>query len=175
MTEFLETLRRRRSIRLFTDDPLSDEQIRQLEESLLRSPTSRSRNPWHFIKIDEKTLLEQVSRAKQHGSAFLAGAAVAFVICGDETVTDVWTEDCSIAAITLQYMAETMGLGSCWAQIRLRDHDETASAEAYLRDLLDIPDHIRIASVIGIGYPSEMKEGHPEDELHWHKLHHNRY
>lgn len=175
MTDFMNLLRRRRSTRLFTDEKLDEDQIGQLEEALLRSPTSRSRNPWHFIRVDEKALLEQASLAKQHGSGFLAGAAVAYVICADETVSDVWTEDCSIAAITLQYTAEALGLGSCWAQIRLRQHDDSESAETYLRKLLSIPEHIRVASVIGIGYPAEMKKGHTTDGLHWQKMHHNRY
>jgi nitroreductase len=175
MNYFINNLRSRRSIRVFEKAPLAKEQIVTLKESLLRSPTSRGRNPWQFVMIDEPALLEKISRAKMHGSNFLAGANIAFIICGDEEISDVWIEDCSIAAITLQYTAHSLGLGSCWAQIRLRDHDEANSAEAYLQQLLNIPSHVRVASVIGIGQPAENKNGHAENDLAKDKFHLNKY
>lgn len=175
MNQFIDNLRSRRSIRVFKDTPVTREQMDILKESLLRSPTSRGQNPWQFILVDDAALLEKISRAKMHGSNFLAGANIAFVICGDEEISDVWVEDCAIAAITLQYMAHSLGLGSCWAQIRLRNHDENSSAESYLQQLLNIPEHVRVASVIGIGQPAEEKDGHAEHDLAEGKFHRNQY
>ena len=175
MNQFIDNLRSRRSIRVFKDTPVTREQMDILKESLLRSPTSRGQNPWQFILVDDAALLEKISRAKMHGSNFLAGANIAFVICGDEEISDVWVEDCAIAAITLQYTAHSLGLGSCWAQIRLRNHDENSSAESYLQQLLNIPEHVRVASVIGIGQPAEEKDGHAEHDLTEVKFHRNRY
>ncbi len=175
MTDFIETLRQRRSIRIFEEKPLTEEQIELLKEALLRSPTSRGRNPWQFIVVTEKPLLEKLSRAKEHGCGFIANTAIAFVICGDETVSDVWIEDCSIAAITVQYAASTLGLGSCWAQIRLRDHDSESSAESYIQKLLNIPQNVRVESVIGIGHPAENKAGHPFASLPEGRFHQNGF
>ena len=175
MNQFIDDLRSRRSIRIFNNNPITEEQLALLKESLLRSPTSRGRNPWEFIIIDDPAVMEKVSRAKMHGSDFLSGANKAFVICANEEVSDVWIEDCAIAAITLQYIAHALGLGSCWAQIRSRNHDENSSAEFYLQQLLNIPPHIRVASIIGIGQPAEYKNGHPDNELPQGKFHLNNY
>ncbi|PLY00622.1 MAG: NAD(P)H-dependent dehydrogenase/reductase [Desulfuromonas sp.] len=175
MSDFIHLLRNRRSIRLFSDHSIPSEQIALLEEALLRAPTSRGRNPWQFIKVSDKDLLQKLAQAKMKGSGFLAGAALAYAICADETVSDVWIEDCSIAAITLQYSAHSLGLGSCWAQIRLREHKENESAETFVRNLLGIPEQVRVASIIGLGYPNEKKDGHPAESLPSGKIHQNRF
>ncbi len=175
MTDYIDILRQRRSIRAFDNQPVSEKQIELLKESLLRAPTSRGRNPWQFIIVTDKELLKQLSLAKAHGSNFLADAAIAFVICGDETISDVWIEDCAIAAITLQYAASSTGLGSCWAQIRLREHDDATSAESYTQKLLGIAPHLRVAAIIGVGHPAESKAGHSAESLPEERFHYNSY
>lgn len=167
---FIEQLRSRRSIRKFKPEKLSQTVLEQLQEALLRAPTSRGKNPWNFLFIDDQNLLEKISCAKLHGSAFLAGAALGVVICADESVSDVWVEDASIAAITLQYAAHDIGLGSCWAQIRNRPHDQESTAEKYIQTLLKLDDNRRILCIIGIGVPDEEKAGHAESELQSEKI-----
>lgn len=171
----LELLRRRRSIRSFAATPIDDSALETLREAALRAPTSRGINPWHFIFADEPDLICRIADAKTHGSAFIKGAALAIVVCADETATDVWVEDCSIAAITLHYAATDLGLGSCWVQIRNRAHNDNSSAEEYLQRLFDLPKQLRVEAVIGIGHPAEDKPGHPATELMQDRLHKNRY
>lgn len=171
----LELVRVRRSIRSFTDQPLSAAQISQLAETLLRAPSSRNINPWEFILVDDRQLLVQLSAAKRHGSGFLAGAALGVVICADETKSDVWVEDCSIAAILLQMTAQSLGLGSCWAQIRKRPHDSQATAEEFVQQVLGLPKHIRVASIIGIGHSAEKRRPLAADQLQHDKLRYNNY
>lgn len=166
----INLLRSRRSIRKFSSHPISEELIDQLKEALLRSPSSRSIMPWEFIFISKKNSLETLSASKQAGSQFLKGAPLGVVVCADETQSDVWVEDCSIAAITLQYVAEELGLGSCWIQIRKRKHHESLSSEDYVRQQLQLPPHIRIASIIALGYPAESKPGHPKESLKYQKI-----
>jgi len=175
MHGIIDYLRTRRSIRSFSEKPVSEEQIDLLKEALLRAPTSRGLNPWQFIQIDDPSLLKAVAKSKISGSAFLAKAPLAFAICADETVSDVWLEDCSIAAITLHYMAHSIGLGSCWVQIRRRQHDENVSSEDYLKELLNFPAHIRVVAVIGIGHPAEEKEGLSASALPEGRFHRNGY
>ena len=175
MADFIEILRQRRSIREYENRSLTTEQTELLKEALLRAPSSRGSNPWQFIVVSDNKLLENLSKAKAHGSNFLANASLAFVICADESISDVWIEDCSIAAITLQYAATSIGLGSCWAQIRLREHNDESSAENYTQKLLGIPSHIRVASIIGIGHPAEKKEGHAANLLPKKRFHDNKF
>ena len=162
---FIQMLRNRRSIRQFKSQGVPQEKIIQLQEALLRAPTSRGKQPWNFIFVEDRELLEKMSRAKTHGSAFVAGAALGVVICADEELSDVWIEDSAIAAITLQYAAHDLGLGSCWVQIRNRLHDDETSSETFLKKLLDISDSSRILCMIGIGFSNEEKSGLPQTQL----------
>jgi nitroreductase len=162
---FINLLRNRRSIRQFKQQMLPLDTVEQLQEALLRAPSSRGRNPWNFTFIDNRDLLEKISRAKKHGSAFIANAALGVIVCADESISDVWIEDCAIAAITLQYAAQDLDLGSCWAQIRNRPHDNDTSAEDYLKNLLCLEKNYKILCVIGIGFADEKKPGHAQAEL----------
>ena len=171
----LNILRNRRSVRQFQDRPVKTEKIETLTEALLRSPSSRSINPWKFIVVQDRQIIDDLSRCKPHGASFLAGSPLAVVILGDTVLSDTCIEDCSIAAITLQYAAEALELGSCWCQVRLRDHGGGENAETYIRKLLDIPEHFLVECIIGIGYPGEGKEGHSRESLDWGKVHHNKY
>jgi nitroreductase len=171
----IDLLRSRRSIRKFTPEPVSAESIEIITEAALRSPTSRGINPWEFIVVDEPELLASLSRAKEHGSEFLKGAPLAVVVCADSSKSDVWVEDCSIAAIIIQLTALSLGLGSCWAQIRQRRHDREFSAESYLRQLLGLPEHIVVEAVIGIGHPAEKKRPLAAGALQREKVRINRW
>lgn len=171
----IELIRKRRSIRCFTGQPLAAQQVELLVEALLRSPSSRNINPWEFVLVGDRGLLEQLATAKQHGSGFLAGAALAVVVCADETRSDVWVEDCSIAAILVQMTAQSLGLGSCWAQIIKRLHDRESTAEQFVQQLLGIPPHIRVAAIIGIGHPAEKRRALAANRLQYDKISLNGY
>jgi nitroreductase len=171
----LELLQNRRSTRQFKSDPLTPEQVEQLSEALLRAPSSRGLTPWHFVVVDEPQLLTRLARAKAHGAEFLAGAPLAIVICAEPTRSDVWVEDCAIAAIILQLTAEALGLGSCWAQMRLRSDANGRSAEANVQEILNLPVEWSVDCIIGIGQPQRRQPGHLRASLPWAKIHRNRF
>ncbi|MFC1762719.1 nitroreductase family protein [Planctomycetota bacterium] len=161
----IERLRSRRSIRKYQDRPIEAEKVAILKEALLRSPTSRNLKPCRFIFVDDPDMLKKLSLCKPHGAAFLAGAALGIVILGDSAISDVWIEDCAIAAILVQATAQSLQLGSCWLQVRNRRYRDSDSSEAYVQQLLNIPVHVKVASIIGIGYPAESKNPIPADAL----------
>lgn len=173
----IELLRNRRSIRKFTSQKIEADKVEILKEALLRSPTSRNRNPWEYIIIDDRETLDKLAIAKFMGLGFLKTAPFAVVICGDESVSDAWIEDCSISSILLQMTAQSLGLGSCWGQIRMRKHGREGfeMAEDYVKNLLEIPSSIKVESIIGIGYPDEEKEGIPFEKLPEGKIHYERF
>ena len=172
---FIDLLRRRRSIRKYSDQKLDDATLELIQETLLRSPTSRGRTPWEFVLVTDTELLKQLARAKMLGTGFIADAPLAVVILGNEKTSDVWVEDCSIAAINLQLLATDLGLGSCWGQIRKRPHSSDSSAESYVRELLGIPAHLRVGMIIAVGYPAESKPPVPFEKLDQSKIHTDRY
>lgn len=165
----IDLLRERRSIRKYEAKDIEVEKIDILKEALLRSPSSMNRRPWEFIFVDDKDLLARLSRAKEHGAGFLRDAALGIVVCGDETVSDVWQEDCSIAAIIVQLAAQSVGLGSCWVQIRNRRHIQGMTSEEYIQGLLGLPADLRVECIISLGYPAEKKSCITNEQLGAHK------
>ena len=171
----IDILRTRRSIRRYENKPIDAGSLETLKEALLRSPSSRGLNPWTFVFVDKADLLEQLSRAKPQGSSFVKDAALGIVVCADETASDVWVEDSSISSIIAHLTATSLGLGSCWVQIRNRPHSADQTAEQYVQALLGIPAHIRVEAVIAIGYPAETRTPVPKDQLDYGKIRYNGY
>ena len=169
----IELLRQRRSIRKFTPEKVPLEAMDTLVEAALRAPSSRGHNPWEFILVDDPWTIGQLSQAKQHGSEFLNNAPLVIVVCADSTKSDVWVEDCSIAAIIIQLTAVSLGLGSCWAQIRHREHDNEKTSERFIQELLGLPEQVKVECILGIGYPAERKASVAADKLQHQKIKRN--
>ena len=171
----IKLLRKRRSIRRYKTKPVDKKTIAGLIESALRAPSSRNGRPCEFIFVDDKKLIEKLSDAKENGSQFLKSAPLAIVVCGDSTKSDVWVEDCSIATILIQMMAVSLKLGSCWIQMRNRKRADGTTAEVYIQQLLSIPEHIKIESVVALGSPAETKKPVPRTDLDYSKIRLNSY
>ena len=171
----LELIRTRRSIREYRDEPVSEEHRQVLEEAVLRAPTSHNHRPWEFVFVTERETIAAFSTLKPHGASFLAGAPLAVVVLGDPHRSDVWVEDTSIAAAFLQLAAHSLGLGSCWVQVREREHASGARASDHVRELVAAPARLEVLAVIGVGHPAEEKEPRPDAGLPRGKIHRERY
>jgi len=172
---FLSLIRKRRSIRKYERQPVEAEKVELLIEAALRSPSSIGSNPWEFIIVTDPLVLERLSKAKPHGATFLKDAPLAMVVCADPGKSSVWIEDASIAAIFIHLAAESMGLASCWIQIRDRMHSENISAEEYISEILSIPRHLKVEAMIAIGHSGEKMAAHPEDALLFEKVYFGAY
>jgi nitroreductase len=168
-------LQKRRSIRQFEPIPVEPNKIEYLVEAMLRSPSSRSLNPWEFVVVQDPVTIEALSKAKPHGATFMKNAPLAIVVCADPKKCDVWVEDTSIAAILLHLAATDLGLGSCWVQIRLREHDGSRMATEYIAELLGIEEGMMVEAMIAIGYPKEQKAGHAKESLLYERVHYERF
>jgi len=165
----------RRSIRKYKTQKVECEKVDKLLTAALLAPSSRGRKPWKFLVVDDEDLLKQLSQAKEHGSLFINQAPMVIVVIGDTGMSDMCVEDCSIAATYIQLEAERLGLGSCWVQIRERLTRVGTSSEAYVKEILSIPNHYMIEAILVIGYPDEEKAPHNLDELDVHKVYYNKY
>ena len=157
---FIPLIQKRRSIRKFSEKPVESEKIDLLVEAALRSPSSRGFNPWSFVVVTDRGMLEKLSKAKLHGSAFLKNAPLGIVVCADPKKSDVWIEDASIATIFIHLAAASLGLGSCWIQIRERMQSETKTAQSYIEEVLGLPSNIQVLAMVGIGYAAEEMSPH---------------
>ncbi len=170
-----ETLRKRRSIRQYQDRPVEKEKLDTLLKAALLSPSSRAIRPWSFIVVDDRETLKYLARCKPHGAAFVQAAPLAIVVTADTSKSDVWVEDTAIASVILLLMAEELGLGACWCQVRRREHDDRISAGEYIRRRLNIPLEYEVESIIAIGYPAKEKAPYEESDLHYGKLRRDGY
>ena len=171
MENFLELLKRRRSSRIFTGEPVDKDMVCDLMKAALMSPSGHRINPWEFVLVEDKEMLKALSVSKEHGAGLLEGAAMAIVVIGDTAKTDVWIEDCSIATIILQLAAEDMGLGSCWVQIRRRTDAEGNVSEDNVRKLLGIPENYAVLSIVAIGHKARETKPFDEENMQWDKVH----
>lgn len=175
MENFSELIKLRRSMRKFTEEELSQDQVVALLKAALMSPTSKRSNSWQFIAVDDKNLLKELSHCKEHGASFLADAALAIVVTADPLASDVWIEDASVASIMIQLQAEDLGLGSCWVQIRERYTAAGMPSDEYVRGILDIPLQLQVVSIIAVGHKGMERKPFDEAHLQWEKIHINKF
>ena len=170
MENFSDLIRNRRSMRKFTDEELTQDQVLTLLKAALMAPSSKRSNCWQFIVVDDKDTLEKLSFCKESGAAFVKDAALAIVVTADPLASDVWIEDASIASIMIQLQAEDLGLGSCWVQVR-----ERFTANEYIHELLDLPLQLQVLSVIAVGHKGMERKPFDESHLQWEKVHINKF
>jgi len=165
----------RRSTRKFSDQKIEEEKIMKLLTAALLAPSSKGSRPWEFIIVDEPALLATLANSKPHGATLLKHAPLAIIIAGDKTKSDVWIEDCSIASVFVQLEAESLGLGSCWVQINRRYYSDEITSNEYIHEHFNIPDHLEVLSVVGIGYKAVERPPLTECDIQWNKVSLNRY
>ena len=175
MNQLLEIMRKRRSVRKYTNETVSDEQLQHILQAGLLSPSGRRIRPWEFIVVKDRDVLQKLAYSRTGAADMLKNASCAIVLIADYNKTDVWIEDCSIAIAYMHLMADSLGLGSCWIQGRLRESAEGISSDEYVRNLLGYPENLCLEAILSIGVPVEKKEPYAINELSEEKIHFNRY
>jgi nitroreductase len=172
----LDLLIKRRSIRKFMVQNVSEEQVNQVLQAALLSPTSRGLQSWEFIVVRDKEMLQHFGNCRQPKQGVLPETPVAIVVLGNPDVTDVWVEDGSIALSNMWLEATDMGLGSCWVQIRnrLSNQNDMPSGD-YIKQLLHIPEPYQVLAVLALGYPAEKKQPLSLEQLPYFKIHMERF
>ena len=144
-----------RSIRKYTDQPIPAEIVNVLLEAGMHAPTARNLQPWHFVVVDKRSILDQLAVAHPYAK-MLTSARLAILVCGDRNIQEMdgyIIQDCSAATQNIMLAAHAHGLGSVWLGMYPREE-----RMASVGKLLSIPDHILPVALISIGYPDEHKE-----------------
>lgn len=175
MENFSELVRTRRSMRKFTEEELTQDEVVALLRAALMAPSSKGTHAWEFVVVDDKPLLEQLAHCKDKGAELVAGAPLAVVVLADPQVSDVWVEDASVASTLLLLQAEDLGLGACWVQVRNRSMADGKPAEEMVRAMLHVPEHLRVLSIVAIGHKGMERKPFNEDRLLWEKVHINTF
>lgn len=161
----LNLVRNRRSIRKYSEEPVTEENLSRILEAGVLAPSSKSRMPWELHVIRDKALLEQLSKAKWHGARPLETCTAAVAVVADSSVSDVWIEDCSITLTYMQLMAAELGVGSCWVQMRLRKDEAGGDAEQNALAALGYSDPWRMVGILALGMPGEEKAVYGEEDI----------
>jgi nitroreductase len=157
MNPQLRPLFARRSIRKYTDQPVTEEVVRDLLEAAMAAPSAVAKDPWHFVVVRNPATLKAIAGGLTNGR-HLAQAAVGIAVCGEisrahDTDPAYLVQDCSAATENLLLAASLLGLGACWCGIYpLADRIEL------LRRTLKIPAGIIPVALISIGWPAQRAD-----------------
>ncbi len=171
MSDFKDLVGGRRTHRLYKEEELSEDDVQLILRAALYAPSGHGRRNWQFVVVEDKADLEKLADCKESGAAFLKGAALAVAVLCDPQANECWREDCSIAAVTMQYQAEDLGIGSCWVQIAERYLSDGTPAEQVVRGILDIPEQMRCLCIVGFGKKKLNLLPNEEDALKWENVH----
>lgn len=166
----LNLLYKRRSIRKYKNIDIEEEKINKIIEAALLAPSGRNIRPWRFAVITNKEIIKKLSESKESGAQFAEGAPLIIAVMVDDKESNVWIEDASIALTFIQIMAESLGLGSCWIQLRERKNKDGKSSEAYVKELIGENSGLRVEALVSIGYPDELKEVRTKENLDFNKV-----
>lgn len=149
----IDAILKRRSIRRYTGQPVTPEQIRMLLEAGMAAPSGRNLKPWHFVVVTKREKLDRLGDTTKSW-AMLREAPLAIVVCGDPSISEKYWDQDSVAAVeNVLLAASMMNLGAVW----LGCHPDSERM-APVRTALGIPGGIVPIAVLSIGQPAEEKE-----------------
>lgn len=157
----LETIMTRRSVRQFTDQEVTSEQVEQLLQAAVMAPSAMNAQPWHFIVCRDKALFRQFQQIHPY-SKMLDQAPLLILVCGDtekQAGPFFYLEDCAAATENLLLAAHAMGLGGCWLGIPPQSQRGQQAAE-----LFGLPSHVKPFCGIALGVPAAQPK-QPERKL----------
>ena len=148
---FKEILQRRSSVRKYTGEKIPEDLLEKVIEAGLMSPSGRNIKPWELVVVQNRETLEKLSHCRKGAAKMLENAGCAILVFADPEKTDVWTEDCSIVMSNMHIMADSLGLGSCWIQGRLREAENGETTEHYCRKVLNVPENMVLEAILSVG------------------------
>lgn len=166
----MEAILTRRSIRKFTDWQVSRDLIREVLEAAMSAPSAGNEQPWHFVVIDDRPILDEIPKIHPH-TAMVNEAPVAILVCGDlnlEKYKGFWVQDCSAATQNLLLAAHAKGLGAVWTGFY-----PVEDRVLGMQRLLGLPEHVIPLALVPIGYPAQ-KAGR-QDRYREERVHYNNW
>jgi nitroreductase len=157
MEDMLDVLYDRRSIREYTDEPVTDDQVVAMLKAAMAAPSVQNLRPWHFVVVRKRKLLDKLAQVHKY-AYMLEKSPLAIVICGDQEVSERhWVEDTCAATENVLLAATALGLGGVWISLYPKKKHQKV-----VRELLDIPDHVGVLCIVAVGRPAAEKKARSE-------------
>ncbi len=166
----MSAIRDRRSVRTYTDEKVTDEQVTELLKAAMSAPSAGNQQPWCFVVIRSQEVLDRIPSVHPY-AAMTPQASVVIAVCGDLTglkYEGYWVQDCSAATENILLAAHEMGLGAVW--LGVYPTDERVEG---IRGLLGLPEHVIPMSLVAVGHPVETPS--PADRFDPARVHHDRW
>jgi nitroreductase len=166
--DILQAIFTRRSVREYQDRPVPEDMINQLLAAAMAAPSARNQQPWEFIVLTDREILEQVARINPNAQ-MAAQAPLAILICGNlkiEISPGYWVVDCAAAVQNLLLCAHALGLGAVWTGT----YPNEERMDGYTQ-LLDLPEYIVPHTLVVVGYPAQVPES--QERFNPERIHHN--
>jgi nitroreductase len=152
--EAVEAILTRRSVRAFTDEPVSAEELEVVLRAAMAAPSATNEQPWRFVVVRDRAVLDRLAKATPFAGA-LARAPLGIVVCGDKRAgrfPGFWVIDCAAAIENALLAAHATGLGGVWIGV----HPVPPFVQA-VRRIVRPPRHVAPMSMIALGHPAESK------------------
>lgn len=168
----LENIHNRKSVRQYTSEPVSEEQVETLLRAAMAAPSAVNFQPWRFVVLNDReqldTLAEHLPYAKM-----LRQAPLAIVVCGETlwmggNENPFWAQDCSAATQNLLLAAEAIGLGAVWTAAYPDSERCSAISKA-----LGLPSTVQPLCVVPVGHPAG--EDQPKDKWKPENIHYGKW
>ena len=155
----LEAIRRRRSVREYTGDPIPREDLETIVDAGRLAATGNNKQPWDFVVVTEREMIDKLKVAARWMEK--AGAIIAVVM---DPSSRWWLEDGSAAVENMLIASTALGYGSCWLE------GNTLPREEEFKELLGVPKEKRLLTLVPIGVPTEWPTRDKKslaDVIHW--------
>ena len=169
----LNNILERTSVRSYLDKSIEEDKIEKLLRAGMAAPTAVNKQPWHFVVVTDKSLLQKLAKANPYAE-MVARAPLAIVVCGDMTkaldgnAREFWVQDCSAASENILLAATGLGLGAVWTGTYPSEERCAAVSE-----VLGLPETLIPLNTIVIGYPDG--EVTPKDKWQESNISYNMY
>ena len=173
--DILQTILNRRSVRQYTDEPIPEEKLNAILYAGLAAASSKNRRPWEFVVVRDRAMLDALGDCRPGASNLLSKCQAAIVVCADAEAVDVWVEDCGSAMTQMHLMADAIGVGSCWLQVRLRKAADGRDTADVVRQLLGIPGKYGLMAILTLGMPESHPDPRTVDKLLLEKIHREHF
>ena len=169
----------RRSVRDYTSEPVSREDLQKIADAGLLTPSSKNLHSTQLLVLDDPETVHKLAACKPRFGDMLKKAPAAVVVLG-QLSSHAWVEDASITMTAMLLQAAELGLGACWVQVRhmvsetMGPDGKTLTSDQYIRQLLHIPEGVEVEAILALGHPTKayrprtLEEMKPE-RVHWGK------
>ena len=166
----LDNIFARKSVRSYTDEPVSPEQVETILKAAMAAPSGMNMQPWRFVVVTDQKVKDKLAVGF---NKMIAKAPVVIIVCGKTTnklgaPNKNWTADCAASTENLLLAVEALGLGAVWTACYPYEDRMNPTVEA-----LGLPENISPYCIVPIGHPAGNDK--PKDKWNPENIHYEKW